>query len=303
MQKIYVDDKYEERLDSYLAKKLKNLSRTYIHGLIKEGLIHVNDKLVKPRYKVKNGDVILVEIPKTEKLELAAEDIPIDIIYEDQNVIIVNKPKAMIVHPVDGNSSGTLVNALLYHVGRLSLSTSDIRPGIVHRLDKDTTGLLIVAKNDKVYKNLSQQFVDQTVERIYTTLVYGELDIDEAIINAPIGRDPANRTRMTVIDNNSKQAVTHYKVVQKFEGYTLLQVSLKTGRTHQIRVHMKYIGHPIVGDPIYTNVKNEFNISTQLLHASGLGFYNLNNNKYMKFQAELPDDFKAVIKLLKKRRR
>ncbi|NLJ98329.1 MAG: RluA family pseudouridine synthase [Tissierellia bacterium] len=303
MQEIHVHNEDKQRLDSYLATKLEDLSRTYIHKLIKEGLIHVNGKIVKPRYMVKEGDIIQVELPLVKKIELVPENIPIDIIYEDGDIVIVNKPKAMIVHPVEGNCSGTLVNALLYHVGESSLSSSDTRPGIVHRLDKDTTGLLVIAKHDKAYKNLSQQFIDQSVERIYTTLVYGGLDIEEAIIDAPIGRDPANRTRMIVIDKNSKEATTHYKVLEQFEGYTLLKVSLKTGRTHQIRVHMKYIGHPVVGDPIYSSIKNEFNMSTQLLHANRLAFYHPGNGKYMEFEAELPEDFKAIIKLLKKRRR
>lgn len=303
MQKIHVDKEDGERLDSYLAGKLDDLSRTYIHRLIKKGSIHVNDKVVKPRYMVKEGDMIKIELPLIEKTELLPEKIYIDIIYQDSDIMIINKPDSMIVHPVDGNYSGTLVNALLYHVGKSSLSSSDIRPGIVHRLDKDTTGLLVVAKNDKAYEYLSQQFIDQTVERTYTTLVHGELDIEEAIIDMPIGRNPANRTRMTVIHKNSKKAVTHYKVLEQFQEYTLLEVSLKTGRTHQIRVHMEYIGHPIVGDPIYTNVKNEFNISTQLLHANRLAFYNPSNGKHIEFEAELPEDFKAVIELLKKRRR
>lgn len=303
MQKIYVDNEYGERLDSYLAKKIENLSRTYINRSIKKGLIRVNEKVVKPRYNIKEGDIIQIELPSIKKAKITPENIPIDIIYEDEYIIIVNKPKGMIVHPVDGNYSGTLVNALLYYVGESSLSSSDIRPGIVHRLDKDTTGLLVVAKNDKAYDKLLQQFLDQTIERTYTTLVYGDLEIEEATIDAPIGRNPVNRTRMTVIDKNSKQAMTHYKVLERFQGYTLLEVSLKTGRTHQIRVHMEYIGHPIVGDPIYTNVKSEFNISTQLLHANRLAFYNPSNDRYMEFEAELPEDFKAVIKLLEKRRR
>ena len=301
MQEIHIYGEGGQRLDSYLVTKLKGFSRTYINGLIKDGFVYVNGKTVKPSYMIKENDIVQVEKPVIEKEELIPENIPIEIVYEDNDIIVIDKPKGMIVHPTKNNYSGTLVNALLYHVGRSSLSSSKIRPGIVHRLDKDTTGLLVIAKNNRAYDILSQQFIDRTVKRVYLALVYGELDIDEAIIDAPIGRDPNNRTRMRVIDERGRRAITHYRISERFRGYTLLELSLKTGRTHQIRVHMDYIGHPIVGDPIYGRLGNEFNISGQLLHAGGLAFDHPGNGNYVEFKIGFPDDFKKAIDLLRGR--
>lgn len=303
LRKIYVFGEDEERLDSYLAKEMEEFSRTYIHKLIKRGLVFVNGKKAKPRYIVKEGDFIQIEIPTPKKIELIPENIPLDIIYEDKDIVIVNKPKNMVVHPAHGNYSKTLVNALLYHVDKLSSGTNPLRPGIVHRLDKDTSGLLMVAKNDEAHRILSKQLKEQIVKRTYIALVYGILDIKEAIINAPIGRDPIDRRRMVVIDKNSKEAITYYKVLEEFREYTLLEVSLQTGRTHQIRVHMNYIDHPIVGDLVYSNRENEFGIRTQLLHGRNLGFIHPSSGKYMEFEAEPPQDFEKIIKLLEERRR
>ena len=303
LREIYVLGDYGERLDSYLAKELEEFSRTYIHKLIKKGLVFVNDKQAKSRYIVKEGDFIQIKIPTPRKIELIPENIPLDIIYEDEDIVIVNKPKNMVVHPAHGNYSKTLVNALLYHVDKLSSGTNPLRPGIIHRLDKDTSGLLMVAKNDEVHRILSKQLKEQIVKRTYIALVYGILDIKEATINAPIGRDPIDRRRMTVIDKNSKEAITYYKVLEEFGEYTLLEASLKTGRTHQIRVHMKYIGHPIVGDSVYSNKENEFGMETQLLHARSLGFFHPSSGEYMEFEAEPPQDFKKIIKLLEERRK
>ena len=303
LREIYVVGENKERLDSYLAKELKEFSRTYIHKLIKEELVLVNGKQAKPRYMVKEGDFIQIELPLPKKIELIPEKIPLDIIYEDEDIVVVNKPKDMIVHPTSKNYSKTLVNALLYYIDKLSSGTNHLRPGIIHRLDKDTSGLLMVAKNDEAHKILSKQLKEQTVKRMYIALVYGRLDIEEAVINAPIGRHPIDRKRMIVTDKNSKEAITHYRVLEEFQEYSLLEASLQTGRTHQIRVHMNYIEHPIVGDPVYSNRKNEFGIRTQLLHGRSLGFFHPSSGEYMEFEVEPPQDFKRIIKLLEERRR
>ncbi len=300
---IYVDEVESERLDLYLSKKLTEISRTYIHKLIKEGLVLVNGKESKPRYLVKKGDIIKVELPEPKKLELIPQNIPLDIVYQDDDVVVVNKSKGMVVHPAPGNYSNTLVNALLYHVDNLSSVNGIIRPGIIHRLDKDTSGLLIVAKNDKAHRILSEQLKKREVKRNYIALVYGILDKEQAIINAPIGRHPVDRKRMTVIYKNSKEAITEYRVLERFRKYTLMEASLQTGRTHQIRVHMAYINHPIVGDPVYCKKKNEFGIETQLLHARRLGFFHPSTGEYMEFEAEPPEDFQKVLEILIKRNR
>lgn len=300
---IYVGEDDNERLDLYLSKKIDKISRTHIHRLIKEGLILVNGKKVKPKYLVKYKDFIEIKLPKPKKIKIIPENIPLDIIYEDEDILIINKPKGMVVHPAQGNYSKTLVNALLYHVDKLSSISGDRRPGIVHRLDKDTSGLLIVAKDNKAHKILSKQLKTRTVKRLYTALVYGELDIKEAVINAPIGRHPVERKRMTVIYKNSKEAITHYKVLEEFKGYSLIEASLETGRTHQIRVHMAYIDHPIVGDPVYSNKENEFGLDAQLLHAGELGFFHPKTGEYMEFKVEPPEYFKKIIELLRKRNR
>jgi 23S rRNA pseudouridine1911/1915/1917 synthase len=296
---IQVDKIENERLDLYLSKELTEMSRTYIHKLIEEGLVLVNGKKPKPRYLVKKGDFIQVELPEPKKLEL----VPLDIIYQDDDVLIVNKPKGMVVHPAPGNYSNTLVNALLYHVDNLSSVNGVIRPGIVHRLDKDTSGLLIVAKNDKAHRILSEQLKERSVKRVYMALVYGTLDKGKGIINAPIGRHPIDRKKMAVIYKNSKEAITEYKVLERFKDYSLIEASLHTGRTHQIRVHMAYINHPIVGDPVYSKGKNKFGIETQLLHARKLGFFHPRTGEYMEFEVEPPKDFEEIIELLRKRNR
>ena len=300
---IRVSKEANQRLDLYISKELDKISRTFIHKLIKDGLILVNGKQTKPRYLVKNGDIIQIQLPEPRKLELIPEDIPLDIIYEDQDILIINKPQGMVVHPAPGNYSKTLVNALLYHVDKLSSVNGAMRPGIVHRLDKDTSGLLIVAKNDKAHRILSEQLKMRNVKRIYIALVYGILNVEQATINAPIGRNPVDRKRMTVIYKNSKEAITHYQILERFKEYSLIEASLETGRTHQIRVHMAYINHPIVGDPVYSNRRNEFGIDTQLLHAKKLGFFHPRTKEYMEFEAEPPEDFKRVTEILRKRNR
>lgn len=300
---IYIEKNNNERLDYYISKELEDLSRTYISKLIKDGLVIVNGKKTKPRYLVKDGDLIQIKLPKPETFKILPENIQLDIIFEDEDILVINKPKGMVVHPGPGNTTGTLANALLYHIDNLSSISGATRPGIVHRLDKDTSGILIVAKNDESHRSLVDQFKFRKVKRVYIALVYGELNIKEATINAPIGRHPVSRKRMAVIYKNSKEAITDYKVLQEFKDYSLLELCLQTGRTHQIRVHMAYLGHPIVGDLIYSNRKNEFNVTSQLLHAKKIGFYHPRDGKYLELETQLPKEFGNIIQLLKKRNR
>lgn len=300
---INVDSETNERLDSYVAKQIEKTSRTYVHKLIKTGLVLVNNKEVKPRYMVKSGDLIKVSFPEPKIIDLKPENIPLNIVYEDSDILVVNKPKGMVVHPAPGNESGTLVNALLYQIDNLSSENSDSRPGIVHRLDKDTSGLLVIAKSDMAYRSLLEQFKKRTVKRRYIALAHGNFNIEKATINAPIGRSPMDRKRMEVIDENSKEAITHYKVLQEFDEYALIETTLETGRTHQIRVHMSYIKHPIVGDQKYSRRKNEFKIKTQLLHANNLGFVHPISGEYIEFEAEVPKEFGKIIRLLEIRNR
>ena len=300
---FYVDEDDSQRIDAFLAKELDDISRSYVQKLIKDKLVSVNDKYVKSSYLVNEGDYIIVQLPKPKKLEIKPEDIPLDIVFEDKDIVIVNKPQGMVVHPAPGNYSGTLVNALLYHIDSLSSINGIIRPGIVHRLDKDTSGLLIIAKNDKAHKALSDDLKNRNVKRIYKSLVHGELSKETDTINESIGRHPVDRKRMAVIAKNSKEAITHYKVLEKYKNYTLLEASLETGRTHQIRVHMAYINHPIVGDPVYSKRKNEFNIDKQMLHAYKLGFIHPRTGLYMEFETDLPEYFNNIKILLETKRK
>lgn len=298
---IYVDEGDTERLDYYLSTELDEISRTYIQKLIKDGLVDVNGLKKKPSYLVKEGDRILVNLPKPKELEILPENLPLDIIYQDEDIVVVNKSQGMVVHPGPGNYTKTLVNALLYHIDSLSSINGIIRPGIVHRLDKDTSGALIVAKNDFSHRALSEQLKDRNVYREYITLVKGVLKDDKGTINAPIGRDPNNRKKMKVISKNSKEAITHYEVIRRYDKYTLVKAILETGRTHQIRVHFSYISHPIIGDPIYSYEKNEFNIDKQLLHARKVGIIHPRSNKYMEFECDIFEKFKEVLKKLDSR--
>lgn len=301
---IYVDEDDDlERLDAYVAKEIDEVSRSYVQKLIKDGLVYVNDKQVKSSYLVKEGDSIKVELPQPKILEIIPEDLPIDIVYEDKDVVIINKSQNMVVHPAPGNYSGTLVNALLFHIDNLSSINGVIRPGIVHRLDKDTSGMLIVAKNDKAHRILSEELKMRNIKRVYTALVHGVLSNDEGRIDAPIGRHAKDRKKMTVTKNNSKDAITHYKVLDRYNKYTLVEVKLETGRTHQIRVHMAHINHPVVGDPVYSNGKNEFSLDKQMLHATKLGFIHPSSEEYMKFEIDLPEYFNNIIKGLEDKRK
>ena len=301
--KIYVDEDDLERLDSYISKELEEMSRNRIQSLIKEKLVLVNKKEVKPSYLVKEGDLIELELPEFKEPEILPENLEIDIVYEDKDLCIINKPQSMVVHPAVGNYSGTLVNALLFHVKDLSNLNGEIRPGIVHRLDKDTSGLLIVAKNNSTHEALSKALKARTVERIYTALVHGVLKDDMGTIDAPIGRHPKDRKKMTVIDLNGKNAKTYYRVLERFNDYTLIEAQLETGRTHQIRVHMEYINHPIVGDSVYSRRKNEFGLHKQMLHSTKIGFLHPGTEKCVEFKIDLPEYFKKILKTLENKRK
>lgn len=293
-----MDEDDNERLDLYLSQELDEVSRTYIQNLIKEGRVFVNGQVKKPRYLVREGDLLTVDLPAPKKIEIKQENIDINIIYEDEDIAIIDKAQGMVVHPAPGNYSGTLVNALLYHIKDLSSINGIIRPGIVHRLDKDTSGLLVIAKNNHSHRYLSQQFKARTVKREYIALVEGILNKQDGVINRPIGRSRRDRKKMTVSDLNSKEAITEYKLIKQFSNYALLNLELKTGRTHQIRVHLSYINHPIVGDDTYGKQKNEFNIQGQLLHAKKIGFIHPRTYTYIEFRTEIPENFLSVMELL-----
>lgn len=288
------------RIDLYLTKKKTYPSRSQIRNLIIQDKIRVNNNPVKPSYILKNGDVINLTLPENKELKIKAEAIPIDIIYEDEYLVVVNKPADMIVHPAGKILSGTLVNALLYHCqGTLSGIGGVIRPGIVHRLDKNTSGLMVVAKNDLAHLDLSRQIKDHQVTKKYITLVHGNMRDDSGIIDAPIGRSLNNRKKMAVtVEGKSREAITHFKVLKRFSGYTLVEATLRTGRTHQIRVHLAFIGHPIVGDQLYGHRRQGLNISRQALHSYVLGFVHPASKKYMEFSTSLPQDMQELIDCL-----
>lgn len=288
------------RIDKYISENIENLTRNYIQVLMEDSNILVNGKKVKPSYKVCIGDKISINIPEKKELEIIPQDIEINIVYEDEDIVIVNKEKGMVVHPANGNEDNTLVNAILAHCkDSLSGINGVIRPGIVHRIDKDTTGILVIAKNDESHNNLAEQFKEHSINRIYIALVRGVLKDDEGTIDMPIARSKKDRKKMAV-DVNGKRAVTHFKVIERFEKYTLVELKLETGRTHQIRVHMSQIGYPLVGDYVYSNGKNPFGISGQMLHAKLLGFIHPKTNKYIEFDSVLPNEFKNVINILRK---
>lgn len=283
------------RLDAYISSKIENISRTNIQRLIEDGNILVNGEKKKIAYKVQLGDSIEINIPDAKETCIKAEDIPLEIIYEDDDIIVVNKPKGMVVHPANGNPDGTLVNAIMSICkGSLSGIGGEIRPGIVHRLDKDTSGLLIVAKNDLAHMNMSNQIKDRQVKKIYIALVKGNINENEATINMPIGRSTKDRKKMAV-RKEGKEAITHFKVVKRYGDYTLLEIKIDTGRTHQIRVHLTEIGHPVVGDMVYSKGKNEFGVEGQMLHAKSLEFKHPITGKEMHLEAELPKYFKEVL--------
>lgn len=287
-----------KRLDTYVSCISKEITRTAAQRLIEQGNILVNGKQQKVSYKVSIGDIITIEEIKAQEIELKAQDIPIEIIYEDNDIIVVNKPKGMVVHPANGNPDGTLVNAIMA-ICKDSLSGigGEIRPGIVHRLDKDTSGLLIVAKNDKAHVNMSEQIKNHQVKKTYIALVRGSVKEDEATIDMPIGRSNSDRKKMAV-NKNGRNAITHIKVLKRYDKYTLLEVNIETGRTHQIRVHLSHIGYPIIGDYTYSNGKNEFCVVGQCLHAKQLEFKHPITEQEMKLEAPLPNYFEEIIKFL-----
>ena len=298
MEELIVKENNQKRLDYYVTDKLSKVSRTTAQRLIEEGKILVNGKKQKASYKPEEGDVISIEIPEAKDVELKAQDIPVPVVYEDNDIIVVNKPKGMVVHPANGNPDGTLVNAIMA-ICKDSLSGigGEIRPGIVHRLDKDTSGLLIVAKNDKAHVNMSEQIKNHEVKKTYIALVRGVVKENQATIDMPIGRSNSDRKKMAVT-KTGKNAVTHIKVLKRYDKYTLLEVNIETGRTHQIRVHLSYIGYPIIGDCVYSNGKNEFGVVGQCLHAKCLEFKHPITGKSMKLEAELPEYFQEILKKL-----
>ena len=301
MKKFIVkDDEVGKRIDSYLSNKDNEISRVAVQRLIKNDKILVNGKSTKASYKVQKNDSIKVEEEKPKEISLKPQDIPVEIIYEDKDIIVVNKPKGMVVHPANGNPDGTLVNSLM-SICKDSLSGigGEIRPGIVHRLDKDTSGVIVVAKNDKAHINLSEQIKNHEVEKTYIALVKGVVKANEATIDMPIGRSTKDRKKMAVT-KTGKNAITHFKVIKRFHNYTLLEVKIETGRTHQIRVHLSQIGYPIVGDTTYSNGKNEWKIKGQCLHAKSLKFKHPITGKEMFLEAKMPEYFEEVINELDK---
>ena len=298
---VVKDNNQKKRLDSYIVEELEDLSRTTVKRLIDEEKILVNVKKQKSSYKPEIGDLISIDMPKAHEIKLEAQDIPVPVIYEDNDIIVVNKPKGMVVHPANGNPDGTLVNAILAMCkDSLSGIGGEIRPGIVHRLDKDTSGLLIVAKNDIAHIKMSKQIQDRKVTKKYIALVKGVIAENEATIDLPIARSTKDRKKMAV-DSKGKNAITHFKVLKRYDKYTLLELKIDTGRTHQIRVHMSYIGHPVVGDAVYSNGKNEFGIEGQMLHARYLEFKHPITGEELKLEAPIPKYFEEVLYKLKSR--
>ena len=287
------------RLDKVLAERLPDLTRTAIQRLLEEELVLINGKPAAKNRKGRAGDSVAVRIPDPEPLCLQAENVPLDIVYEDDDLLVVNKPQGMVVHPAPGNYQGTLVNALLAHCGNsLSGINGVIRPGIVHRIDKDTSGLLMVAKNDFAHQGLARQIKEHSFRREYEAVVAGRMKQESGVVNAPIGRHPIDRKKMAVTEKNSKEAVTYFRVIAEYPGYTHIRLRLETGRTHQIRVHMAYLGHPVAGDPVYGPQKPDLGLKGQCLHARLIGFVHPRDGRYLEFESPLPDYFaRLLIKL------
>lgn len=286
------------RIDKYLASAIENVTRSELKNYFTDGLITVNGKVVKPSYTLSENDIINIEPREVVTLDVEKEDIPLDVVYEDSDVIVVNKPSGMVVHPAFGHYQGTLVNALMHHCDDLSGINGVIRAGIVHRIDKDTSGLLVACKNDLSHKSLSKQLKDKTTTRKYIAIVYGQIPHNLGKINAPIGRDENNRQKMAVV-SGGKPAVTHFKVLERFKKFTLIECTLETGRTHQIRVHMSYIGYPVLGDPLY-GPRKVYGNTGQFLHAKTLGFVHPRTNEYVEFSKDAPDIFYETLEEIKK---
>ena len=295
---IVKDKDQGTRIDKYLSDVIEGKSRSFIQGLIEKDSIKVNGKIPKSNYKLKALDEIEVILPEPEVLNVEAENIPIDIIYEDEDVVVANKAQGMVVHPAPGNYNGTLVNALLYHCKNLSSINGVIRPGIVHRIDKDTSGVLVIAKNDEAHTFLSEQLKDHSMKREYYALIEGRLKNDRGTIDKSLGRSKKDRLKIGIVEGG-KRAVTHYEVIERYNGYTLIKCVLETGRTHQIRVHMASIGFPLVGDPLYGFKRQKFKVEGQVLHAKTLGFIHPRTKKYMEFTTDLPEYFTNILNKLR----
>ena len=289
------------RIDVFLAENMEDLSRSGVQKLIEEGMITLNGGKTKANYKLREKDVIDVTVPEVKEVEILPEDIPLDILYEDADVIVVNKPQGMVVHPAPGHTSGTLVNALMFHCGDdLSGINGEKRPGIVHRIDKDTSGVLMIAKNDMAHQSLAAQLAEHSITRKYNAVVYNGFNEDEGTVNEPIGRNPQDRKKMAVTQKHSRHAVTHYRVIERMEKFTLIEAQLETGRTHQIRVHMAHIGHPILGDTVYGHKKPELGQESQVLHAGTLCFVHPRSGQPVVVHAPLPEYFQKVLEKLQK---
>ena len=302
---LNVQDEYEGlRIDRYISEQTGDMSRSYIQKLIKEERLSVNDRTVRSSYQVRSDDIIRFEVPENQEPEILPENIPLDIIYEDGDIIVVNKPKGMVVHPAAGHYSGTLVNALMYHCHDLSGINGILRPGIVHRIDKDTSGILVCAKSDNAHKCLTEQLKDHSITRKYEAVCVGTFKELSGTVNLPIGRNPNDRKLMAVNHKNGKPAVTHYKVLEQFKKHTYIQCELETGRTHQIRVHMTSMDHPLLGDTVYGGRRSEYKLNGeylegQTLHAKVLGFVHPITGSYMEFDSELPEYFNTLIEKLR----
>ena len=300
VMKFFVEkDESNIRIDKFLSSKIKDRSRSFIQRIIEEEKVIVNGKVVKSNYKLRENEEVTFTIEDPKELTIEAEDIPLEIIYEDKEVAVVNKPSGMVVHPASGVYNGTLVNALLNHCDDLSGINGVIRPGIVHRIDKDTSGILVIAKNDYSHNKLGEQFKEHSMKREYYALVEGRVKNEEGTIDTIIGRHPSDRIKFAVT-KVGKRAITHYKVIERFNNNTLVRCNLETGRTHQIRVHMNHIGHPMVGDPVYGHKKQRFKTKGQLLHAKTLGFNHPTTNKFMEFESNLPEEFLNILNILRK---
>ena len=297
MKKLFFTiEKGGERIDKYLSEQLEDMTRSHIQKLIKENMVRVNGMAVKSNFKLSASDQIEVEIPELKEPDILPENIPLDILYEDQDILVVNKPKGMVVHPAPGHYTGTLVNAIMYHCkDNLSGINGVMRPGIVHRIDMDTTGSLLICKNDRAHQALAEQLKEHSITRKYHAIVHGRLKEDEGTIDKPIGRHPIDRKKMSIHCTNGREAITHYRVLKRFQQFTYIECQLETGRTHQIRVHMSSIGHPILGDQVYGPAKCPYKLQGQTLHAKVLGITHPITGEYMEFDAPLPDYFQALL--------
>lgn len=294
-------DDVNKRVDVFLNEEMEDVSRSALQKNIEKGNITVNGEKISKNYKLRLGDIVEAELPPPENIDIVPEDISLDIMYEDNDLIVINKPQNMVVHPAPGHYTGTLVNALMFHCGdNLSGINGVLRPGIVHRIDKDTSGVLVIAKSDLAHKGLSEQLAEHSMKRVYNAIVYNSFSEESGTVDRNIDRSKNDRKKMAVVMQGGRNAVTHYKVIEKLGKYTWVELQLETGRTHQIRVHMSYIGHPLLGDPVYGPKKCPFNLNGQVLHAKVLGFIHPRTGEYMEFNSELPDYFSSLIERLKK---